>query len=777
MNNYEKYELQKYSSMKNQSYLFDKMNFDSDIIISKLKSINSPSPKSSSNEIPKDINLIDICTQVVNSPILSNGENNIYIKLTEEELLKRQYVIECIKNFINSYKIKYKILYNIIFLFDILIYIDNNVKVIQDYEQLGLGSTILIIKYNHEEKKIIPISKYQTFYERIHYPKIILKEIEILCLKLIDYYLNFPTPLLYIELYSFNEFIYKADNINTDMHFKLYNMTFNTLEKIMTSSNEYTKYNLLNFTSSIIAFSRQHYNLEKWPKNLSNIFGVDLKCFEYIITELLLHFENNMNIKSLSIKNKLFYKKTEEKIFILKKYKGTQECEKNKKTTYNNHINKDIKVNKNNNNIEINTFKINNNDLNINFNYRTSEEMKKSALFRKINDKYNNKALLKELNTSNSLNTICSNKILKTMSNEEIIHNKENQLNSYKTPDKIINNKNPTFFSNQNKYDFKYNKNNNHHRNKSNIDITNKNYDDILDNDKGNQILYNRNNNIDNYGENKNNFENINNRLITINKKEERKIYKKYYNKVNNGLNANTKEKEEIKVRVKEFDYQYEKQKINNFISTNSGLILGNKNDINNNSKMMNNITYKKNILQKSNKNVMIIKNMNNNNPDNTLRKKSEDSYVKNISINRLSSCNNKFKSKNIYIHNKEDDYSNETTSENSHNISIRRNYFRLKRFKDSSINIKNENITTVATNKENNNYIIKCNLKNRENNNYNKNIKYSKIKDCLKIGSIDRRFQKRIDDKHNDFLSSNNTKRNEIGSFYKLKKISLLNK
>jgi hypothetical protein len=119
MNNYEKYELQKHSSMKNQSYLFDKMNFDSDIIISKLKSINSPSPKSFSNEIPKDINLIDICTQVVNSPILSNGENNIYIKLTEEELLKRQYVIECIKNFINSYNIKYKILYNIIFLFDI----------------------------------------------------------------------------------------------------------------------------------------------------------------------------------------------------------------------------------------------------------------------------------------------------------------------------------------------------------------------------------------------------------------------------------------------------------------------------------------------------------------------------------------------------------------------------------------------------------------------------------------------------------------------------------
>ena len=771
MNNYEKYELQKHSSMKIQNYLLDKMNFDSDIIISKLNNINLISTKSISNNIPKDINLIEICTRVVNSSILSNGENNIYIKLSEEELLKRQYVIECIKNFINSFKIKYKIFYNIIFLFDILIYIDNKVKVIQNYEQLGLGSTILIIKYYHEDLKNISINKYQSFYERIHYPKIILKKIEILCLKLIDYYMNFPSPILFIELYSFNEFIYNLDNINNDMHFKLYNMTINTLEKIMTLSNEYTKYNLLNFTSSLIAYSRENYNLEKWPKNLSKVFNINLKCFENIVDELL-SFENNMNIKYLSIKNKLFYKKVDEKIFIIKKYKDEKEFEKNRKVTYNNHINKDIKVNKNNNNLEINTIKINNNDLNINLNYRTSEEMKKSALFRKINNKNNNKTLLRELNSSNSLNNINNQiNVLNTMSNN--IKN-ENGTNSYKTPDKIINNKNSILFSNQNRYSFKYYNNANHQRNKSNIDIiTNKNYENILDYDKENQILDNQDN-IDNYEQNENNSETINNKLITINKKEERNMYKKLYNKINKDINTNTKEKEkeEIKVRVKEFNYQGDKQKINHYISKYSGLILENKNDNNNNnSKIMNNITYKKNILQKNNRSIIIIKNINNNKPDNNLRKNSEDSFMKNISINRLSSCNNKFKVKNIYTHHKEDDYSNETTSENSHNISIRRNYFRLKRFKDSSINIKNENVTTVSNSNDTSNYIIKCNLKNRDNANYNKSIKYSKIKDCLKIGSIDRKFHNRISDAHHDFNSTNNIKKNEIRSYYKLKK------
>ena len=507
MNNYEKYELQKHSSMKNQSYLFDKLNFDSDIIISRLKNKNSPPMNSFSNETHIDINLQDICNRVANSSILSNGENNIYIKLSEDELMKRQYVIECIKKFINLYKIKYKMLHNIIFLFDTLIYIDNKVKEIQNYEQLGLGSTILMIKFNHEEKRNISINKYQTFYERIHYPKIIIKEIEILCLKLIDYYINFPTPLLYIELYSFISFISKKENISPDMHYKLYNMTFNTLEKIMTTSNEYTKYNMIEFTSSIIAYCRQYYNLEKWPKNLAKIFGSNLENFESIICQFL-PLDDSMNVRTFSIKSKLFYKKSNEKIFILKKYSDSIENENKNRNIYNNHINKDIKVNKNNN-IEINTFKINNNDLNINLNYRSSEEMKKSCLFRKINNKYNNNTLIRELNVSSSLNNINQINALNVLSTNEKIIKKENITNTYKTPDKIINNKNTSSICEPNKQQgFKYYKNKSHHRNISNIDITIKNYDNILANDKEEENELN----------NKDNNENVNKRLITINK-------------------------------------------------------------------------------------------------------------------------------------------------------------------------------------------------------------------------------------------------------------------
>ena len=81
----------------------------------------------------------------------------------------------------------------------------------------------------HEENKLIYVNIFQNFYERKYYSKIVLKQIEILCLKLINYYLNFPTPLLYMELYFLNGFLFKKDNIKTDTCFKLYSMALNIL--------------------------------------------------------------------------------------------------------------------------------------------------------------------------------------------------------------------------------------------------------------------------------------------------------------------------------------------------------------------------------------------------------------------------------------------------------------------------------------------------------------------------------------------------------------------
>ena len=790
MNNYEKYELQKHSSMKNPSRLFSKMNIDNETLITRMKNKNHYSIKPLSYENPKDINLNDIFIRLVNSNTLFNGENNIYIKLSEEQIIQRQNVIKSIKKFIYLNKIGYGIFYNIIFLFDILIYLDNKVKVIQNYEELGLGSTILMIKYMHEENKLIYVNIFQNFYERKYYSKIVLKQIEILCLKLINYYLNFPTPLLYMELYFLNGFLFKKDNIKTDTCFKLYSMALNILEKILTASNEYTKYSLINFVSGIISYCRQNYGLEKWPNILVKTFGISETNFGNVIHDLFCT-EENLNIKNMSVNNK--------KNIIFSRYKEKIEDEKNKqqenKKINIHHINKDIKVNKNNfkeekGNSQINIFKINNNSMNINLNYRTTEEIKNSALFRKISIKYNKN--LKDLNLSNSSNNINQKIVLNTeIGREKTLENKKLK-NAYKTPDKITNN-NQDIKERDKKENITINLINKHIRNNSNIVISNKN-NNFFDYEQEHQVLYNREEtNECDLSKDLNN--DIKKKIINIDKNEERKIYKKFRNNISEEINTEIilNEKEEIKVKLKEFRYQKKSINEHKKINTETDLILGNGGSMNNISKTIINNIYKKNFLYMNNKSSMNFKNSNNE-QNNLIRKKSEEIFVKNICLNRLSSCNNKFKGKIYFGHNKEDDYSNETTSENSHNFSIRRNYFRLKRLKDSSINIRNENITTFSGNnnelnnntKNENSHIIRCNIKFKENlknindkDRNNNGSRYSKFKDCLKIGSIDRRFRKSINfncvDK-DKIQSENNTKRFEIRNHYRSKNIIINN-
>ena len=785
MNKYEKYEIHKHLPMENQNNLMNKIDNGSDILLNRVKQKNRYSIKPFPYESQKDINLNEVFNQIINSHILFNGEDNIYIKLSDEQIIKRLYIIDSIKKFINLYKIKYEILYNIIFLFDILIFLDDKFKVIQDYEKIGLGSTILMIKYFHKEDKIVSLNKYRNLYEGKNIPKIIIKEVEILCLKLINYYLNFSTPLLFMELFFLNGFFFKSDNIKNDSCLKIYNLALIILEKIIIISNEYTKYSQINLCGGIISYCRQYYGLEKWPNILYKIFGIKEKDFENFIKEFLCS-EKNINIKAIFDKNKLYDKRLVEKDIIFKRFKEINNKENNQ-NYYNeinfHHINKDIKVNKNNDkeekvNSQINLLKFNN----IHLNYRTTEEIKNSALFRKINIKFCKN--LRDLNISNSLNNINQKGYINAI--EHNLKTLENKIStkSYKTPDKIQNIKNPSSIYNQNKREDKY-KNHYKHHLKNDTNITNVNKDNkFLDYKEEQKVLLNRKNindkelKIDYYSVNKE-------RVININKNEERKIFKQLKNEICDDINkdANLKENEEIKVKLKKYYYQKKNFNQHKMINVDSDLELGNHNKINNN-------IYKKSFLLKGNNSSMNFKITNNeSNSNNILRKKSEDIFAKNIYLNRLSSCNNKIKSKIFNVNTKEEDYSNETTSENSYNISIRRNYYKLRRIKDSLLNIKNKDIISNAGNNIETNIIdnnesshfIKCNVKNKMNNYVNENFQNnkeskSKIKDCLKIGSIDRKFRKKIDDNNIDMdynQSGNKTKRIEIRSYYKLKKIN----
>ena len=227
--------------------------------------------------IPKDINLSDIFNQMLktSNEIYDNRNNPMYIKLSQDQTFHRKMLLESIKTFVSQNQIKNKLLYNIIFLFDLLMAKNAKKKLTNTIEKLGLGSTILMVKFNYEGNRIIAMKKYRSVFKNKYYSSRDIKEIEFLCLHLCDYNLLFPSPIAFMEVFLLNRIISYQDDIKKESKKRINNLIMNTLEKIMFESNEYIKYNPLYLCCCIIYYIREMFGLEKWPRILANLFNTN----------------------------------------------------------------------------------------------------------------------------------------------------------------------------------------------------------------------------------------------------------------------------------------------------------------------------------------------------------------------------------------------------------------------------------------------------------------------------------------------------------------------
>jgi len=469
------------------------------------------------------------------------------------------------------------------------------------------------------------------------------------------------------------------------------------------------------------------------------------------------------------------------------------------------------------------------------------------------NDTTSTKSTTKIFIDDDKYNSKFNYELIQSKNQKSVIVSKKKIPNLYKTPLKFNIDKSITSFYKPTKKNIEYN-NNAHHRNVSTIPTKNV----INEYEHNKELLYSRdriqkkidetyitnltnltnvtsitnitNNNID-LNNNNNNQSLIKNDNITF--------FKNFSKNHDNTQMEELNNIDEIKVKVKQIylcnnnneEIRHRRSCLNHIISSETEFNQNIKNcfknsiyrnkEQNNNSNNSNigNKTYKKTYFRKNIHNAIKIcdnKNISNNNILSNIPMKKEYNFYNEIKTsnenaksnkiisNRHSSCSDKYKAKiNVSHKTKDEDYSNETTSENSNNFSIRRNYFKLKRLRDRSTYINNDNTTSITLTNNNNLvietkpnnksiYIIKCNLKERErernndnltdiNNKSSNGLKSSKFKECLKIGfgSIDRRiFEKNGDkekekDKENS-KSINHFKRySDIRSFYKMKNIN----
>ena len=234
--------------------------------------------------VPKDVNIHKIMVNMMKSSFKINDNKSIYKQMSADDLKKRNEILNNIKVYLNKKSVSKKILCAIIFLYDILTIKNAEKKILTLPEEIGIGALLLTLKFVLGKKKSVYKYIFDIFPNKELYNKDI-NETEIKSLQLIDYYLNYASPITFMELFFINGIIFSTDQIKTEVSGKIYELVLDLFEKIMIISNEYIKYNPLCLCSCIVSFARNIYHLEKWPQILSQAFGVTFASFENIYNE------------------------------------------------------------------------------------------------------------------------------------------------------------------------------------------------------------------------------------------------------------------------------------------------------------------------------------------------------------------------------------------------------------------------------------------------------------------------------------------------------------
>ena len=270
--------------------------------------INTYSLKPISLIIPQDINVKEILKNMMKKLNFGGDKFYQYKKLTQSEITNRKTMIESMKKFLIENRIKCSVLYSTIFLFDILINKNKNKEL--SYEELALGALILSVKFSNEHN-LFKSNKKNIFFNNNEYSFSESAEIEIICIKLLEYKLDFYHPIHFMEFLLLNGIIFNTDQINTEESYKVYSSALNILENIMYMDNKYLKYHPFYISCSIVCLCRENSNLEIWPFIFLHVFNIEFSMFKNVFDFISANYKsknrnnnnnNNNNILSPSIK-------------------------------------------------------------------------------------------------------------------------------------------------------------------------------------------------------------------------------------------------------------------------------------------------------------------------------------------------------------------------------------------------------------------------------------------------------------------------------------------
>ena len=284
---------------------------------------------------------------------------NIYYK-------NRKDILSQIKNLCNKYSTSKYCFYLTMSLIEKFFKMSNSQK-INNYQMDLVINSIFILSYKYVDTDSEYYLNYKTFKTFFHKGKKHIKTddlkiAEIQCLQILEYNLNIPTILNFLELVLSSGIILDKETNNFNIISKIYSECFNLLDYCFNDDNIMLEYSMSEIVFSIIYIVRKRnnliYNIEKY---YSKIYNIELKKYLKCIKNIASIFykndavNNNLFVSNEERKNNLInsekkmrfdindseindYKKTlkpifqklsNDKIHISSSYDGKSDCNKN----------------------------------------------------------------------------------------------------------------------------------------------------------------------------------------------------------------------------------------------------------------------------------------------------------------------------------------------------------------------------------------------------------------------------------------------------------------
>ena len=427
------------------------------------KTQNICSLKTQKYNIPKDVYIFETYQNMLKEVDLIFPSMPKKVDLNPIEKKIRKDIIFQMRNFLIKFKLNQLCLFHSIYLMDKLL----AKKIKMNIIELGITCLLISVKFIDIDGNIPPIKYFLEILKPTN-QKISKKDLinlEIKCLKTLNYKLSIPQPIDFINLILMNGIVFNTDILESKikLNSSIYNMPIQIYDEIISFNPDYLQFHPLFLAFACISLSRNLYNLNKWDPFIK-VFNVSFSQFEEVY-QFIFDLYNECKEKN---KNEEILKKKENKKIIYVKEKSSSQVDvfknnKNINNENNNFVKSERKIN-NKNEIDIKSLRhyyINKTkSLNINFeqldylikpkkenneneNLSTSDSIKRNVIDfpKKISlyQKYKNKELKVNQSYNNNVLNIDNSQEINNLKNESeietnIFYNplqKKSNLNKY----------------------------------------------------------------------------------------------------------------------------------------------------------------------------------------------------------------------------------------------------------------------------------------------------------------------------------------------------------